>query len=766
MKTHTKLPFWILRAGKLLPEVIVATVFIVIQLQHVNSDFWNDEIYTLKHFTFVPLETILTDYHVPNNHILFNFINSIYLEIIGVDSLHALMDAPYKLRIVPLIYVAFTLFITYQTGWKFFNRRIALLSCIILMTTAAYYNFSLQIRGYGLSTLLFGCLVFFTLSYLKSTKKRSLILIVVFSALLFYAIPSNIYALACMMFIMGLYWLAAAIRAWKVDGGLKNKAVPGVRYLRLIFAMVLGILVALAGYLPIFEEVFMNKYVVAGSPFDFAKLDKYFSHVCSAMLSGRWLMLICGLVLLILLIRQRKVKIQLLVIIVLCFLPLTFPFLRGDEAPLRVFVIFAPYYALLFAVGVHRTWKIFVKQNSWRDYGWIVLILFYSLYTFYEEIDRADAYLMNDIVEGGRSQDLDHQYYSHHYEPLAVIKSFNERYSGELPVIVDGCEPHGLPNYLDKFNIRHYNTYFQDHALDSLLLEKDSVYVITNHPNAYEHINEYRKIQMHESLSYHNVILLHRKKALKKITEQLRAINENYQDSIGFVFNVYNKKIFSTAVNEDKLHFYDPENPHKYSALIEFCKKTPYICYVETYNEHSSTVNAIVNDRRKQIANLSFEGLTNYFYINKAIKTQPDSETMYANDFESGRDSAVLLDSTTRYSGRFSERLDADHLYSSGFSYASNVQDEKLSLLVDFYGRFERGTKTVVVLTVTREKEQVLWRGQPVAPYFNSNEEWQKIIATFRWQETLQPGDIIKIYIWNPEKENAWIDDFKVRSTK
>ena len=759
MKTNTKLPSWIRKWSMILPEIIIFTIFLVIQLQHINIDFWNDEIYTLKHFTFVPLEAIVTDYHVPNNHILFNLINSIYLKLIGVDTIHTLMDKPYILRIIPFIYAFLSLFITYKIGRKFFSRQVGLMGCIVLMTTLAYYNFSLQIRGYGLSTLLLGCIVYYSLSYLRSSKKRSIIFIIVLSALLFYTIPSNIYGIVCVMFMVGLYGVMDAFRKMKREG---RNFVRGGKYLWLIIAMSVGVLIALLLYIPIFEDVFLNKYVVGGSPFNFAKLDRYFSHVVPSMLSGRLLFLICGLILVFLIIRQRKVERNLLILIVLCFMPLVFPFFRGGEAPLRVFVILAPYYALLFAIAVFRTLNIFVKRNFFYEYALLLLMLFYSLSTFYNEMSRAQAHLKKDIVEGQRSQDLNHQYYSYYYQPLEVVKKFKAQYKRNIPVVIDGCEPHGVTAYLDKFNIAHYNTYFQDNALDSLMSKHDSVYVITNHPNAYENINEYRKIRLKESLSYHNVLLLHRNHSIEKLRKRLLKLEDRYRDTVGFVFNVYNDILFRELLSfNDQLHFYDRTKQNHFGTLIEFCNQKPYLIYVET-NDDDYTVNAVLNDRRKRIADFNIKGLTNDFYINKKILAPADSITLYWNNFEGESGSDLTLDSTTYYSGRFSEKLAPDNLYASGYTHPLEEQREELSLLVSFYGKFKFKTETVLVLTVTRDKEQILWKGQNLAPYYSPQKEWQHVIAAFKWEDTILPGDLIKVYIWNSGQENVWVDNFKV----
>ena len=148
-------------------ELILFVALVIIQLSHINIDFWNDEIYTIKNFVLTSLNNTITDYHVPNNHIFFNLINNIYLRIIGVDSLYTLLDCPWKLRILPFFYSFFTAYFIYKIGIKYANRTVGLLALILLMTSLPFYNFSLQIRGYSLSILLIVTLVYYLLLYYK-----------------------------------------------------------------------------------------------------------------------------------------------------------------------------------------------------------------------------------------------------------------------------------------------------------------------------------------------------------------------------------------------------------------------------------------------------------------------------------------------------------------------------------------------------------------------------------------------------------------------
>jgi len=261
-----------------LPEIILSVVFVLIQICHINIDFWNDEIYTIQHFVFTSLYNIVSDYHSSNNHIFFNLINNIYLKITSIDSISTLFDNPWKLRIVPFIYSVFTAYFTYKTGAKFLNRTVGLLALIILMTTLPYYNFSLQIRGYGLSMMLCVMLVYYLLSYFNNLKRKELIKTGLLACLLFYSIPSNLYFLLSILLALAFYII---INKNSIAELLFNK------YSFSAYVIVVGLLLALLLYLPMLNEVFSNKYVRLGNYFSLPILKTSVFYVVYGLVNNR-----------------------------------------------------------------------------------------------------------------------------------------------------------------------------------------------------------------------------------------------------------------------------------------------------------------------------------------------------------------------------------------------------------------------------------------------------------------------------------------------
>ena len=182
------------KVAQWVPEVTLALLAGYLLLDKVNADLWNDEIYTLKHFVLTSLSQTVTDYHVPNNHVFANLVNNIFLKVAGIDSLGDLMASPWIPRSLFVCYALVTMVLTYRLARKIIGRSAGLIAVLVLLTTLPWHNFVLQIRGYGLSAMLFTVLLTLLMAE-RMPAKVKYPGIAIISALLFYTLPSNLYGL-------------------------------------------------------------------------------------------------------------------------------------------------------------------------------------------------------------------------------------------------------------------------------------------------------------------------------------------------------------------------------------------------------------------------------------------------------------------------------------------------------------------------------------------------------------------------------------------
>jgi hypothetical protein len=477
---------------KYLPEIVFFIVFIAIQIYHLNADFWNDEIYTLKNFVFTNLSTTIGDYHVPNNHIFFNVLNNIFLKIFGPHSLFDLMDQPFSLRLLNLFYAIVCLGFVYLFAARFISRKAALLSMMILMTTVPYFNFAMQIRGYGLSAMLLIICLYYCFDYIENGAKQKLIWLGLSGTLLIYTIPSNLYftlTIGSFFTFYGLYDF------------FKSKLVY-MKIFHVFSAFALAHALALVLFIPIFQEVFLNEYVSSGRSFRFALINYFSTFVSNGFVSNRWFLLALGILGLLLNYKYLKSHKNILICLSLFLFPIIIIFVRADEAPLRAFVPSMPILSILLAIGLNGFIEKFVKHEKY-EWIFVLAVFFYSLFCFKFGIDKISKHVYNALESQERPQDLYHQYYNFHYQPLNDIRKFSAIYKeNPLPVLIMGCEPHGIPNYLEKFGIPIVGQNDDNYLHNT----KTPFYLITNHANKFLENDKLNVQLLSKDLTYHTLL--------------------------------------------------------------------------------------------------------------------------------------------------------------------------------------------------------------------------------------------------------------------
>ncbi len=751
------------RFFKYFPELVLLIIFFVIQLQHINADFWNDELYTLKHFVFTSFFTTITDYHVPNNHVFFNLLNNAYIKITNVGSLHSLMDHPYRLRILSIFYSLLVLVVTYSVANQFLNRTVGLLSVVVLMTTIAFHNFSHQIRGYALSTLFLMIIVYLCLAYLKSHRRHQLFLLSFIVCLLIYTIPSNLLPVVSILVFLSCFFL---IHHYKQLTWISKNALSNLVYqpsFLLIIAIITGVGMALCFYSWIFTDVFFNSYVESKKPFQLSQLTFYVPHITDGFASQRWMLLILFLTGFAINFAQIKKWLSpLFLFLAICTLPILMVYIRGDKAPLRVFVVIMPLMSLISAIGLYAFWGLIKKWFKY-DLLFIAIVLVYCLITFRGELKAIDQKLLNDIITNKRSQQLDYQYYADRYQPLEDVGSFKENhYNKKYPVIVKGCEPHGITNYLKKFKIE----FCKWRAFDSLVAKYDSIYIVTNHPNRFSTSPDFEVKRLNDKLTYHNFILYHQKKSYKNLVAQnLNKIKAKHKDSIEFVFNITHPTSVFTLVKDTPKYLITNSNKHDIGRLLRFTNTTPYLCYIQTAERNMSNIICNLRHQRKKIISAKCVNGIKILVLKEDTTTQLPYESFGKYDFEKRKgNKGKNWDSLYTFEGMYSEKLDSTNPFSSSLTIPpKEVEDYKL-IKISLWARIGKNEGGKLVFQGQKNDTTDVWRSVKMNNYYQKGQEWHQVVGVFHLTEELKRCDSLQTFIWNPKKTSFWIDNFQVEA--
>ena len=438
---------------------------VLIQSQHLFLDFWNDEIYSLKEFSLVSLSKTLTDYHSTNNHIFFNLINNIYCSLLGINTLKDTFDSPWVLRIIPLTYSILTIVFVYKTAEKYILENSGTVSALILITTIPFYNFALQLRGYGLSIMLFSILSYLIFSYLNKVSIIKLIMISAITLMLFYTLTINLLLIIPILFLLFTAFLLSLKR------NIKNYL-----YLHVILSILTGLISAIICYYPILKDVFSDSFAEPSTsrfPFNLRLINVVFL----SFISKQYQLILLATIGFFLLFREKKNNIKLLMILTssVCIMILPFAIaiilsvLMGQRSFERIFITQIPFYSILIGVLVTFLMKRVKFKLVYQH-----LILFISvLFVFNTQLNRINNHLAKEKIRG---QGLYFNYYLSHFHPRKCIKTLLN--STTKIHVIDG-EEFGILEYLKAYK---FNYTYQNSLKNIIEKKENNIILITSYP--------------------------------------------------------------------------------------------------------------------------------------------------------------------------------------------------------------------------------------------------------------------------------------------
>lgn len=458
----------------ILISILIAIPFFYLALtRRLFLDYWLDEIISIRRHISTSVSSALFWYPAPNNHIFSNVVSGIYLKLLGFSDLYLILKFPHILRFLYLAFGVGTVAIFSNTAYRFIGKWAGLFAVILFCTTIAYLNFIVQVRGYSPS-IFFTCVIIFSiLNYAQRMRFKDGMIILVFSAMLFYTIPSNSYYLLSLIIyfsISGLTQLVSNLKSREFS--FSNKKFLFVNtYLSIAGFIGFGLLVSFLLYVPILSQVLENQYVNTAGLFQGTAIPDQLSSIFQDFISGRdWLFFIAFLGIILSLISAiKRNESNRLPIMLFSFSGFLFPFIlsfiRGDVPFKRIFLITLPSFFLLTAFGldylINLLRKIKVLGKTLAVLIMIVIfvyanIIFYS--SFQENSISVSNILVNeDINQIGLYDDrFTTSVFLDHYEVRSVIQSINQSPDQSLPLLIDMDNTrysYTLIVYLDAYQI-------------------------------------------------------------------------------------------------------------------------------------------------------------------------------------------------------------------------------------------------------------------------------------------------------------------------
>jgi len=154
------------------------------------------------------------------------------------------------------------------------------------------------------------------------------------------------------------------------------------------------------------------------------------------------------------------------------------------------------------------------------------------------------------------------------------------------------------------------------------------------------------------------------------------------------------------------------------------------------------------------------------FGCNSSTKTAENG--YYFQDFDNLRmwSHDEQLSNSTAHSGSYSTYTDSMHEYSQTFEMDLDYAKTKgyKSVTVTAWCLMDSpSTNAGLVTSIDGEKGSVFYESVDLKSFLSGTNTWGKINKHFKLPDTATPGNKIKIYLWSPQKQRAYLDDVEIK---
>ena len=215
--------------------LFVIVIFgIIFRYAYLWRPMGHDETYTFMAFASRGLKIVVTDYHLPNNHVFHSILVSLFYQLFG--------DSPAVIRLAAFIAGILVIPATYLVAKIFYEWKIALIAGSIVAALPALVDYSTTARGYTLIAL-FSLILVAIAAFVKDNQNLiTWFLFIIFACLGLYTNPTMVYPI-------GIAY------TWLILSGLVNDINPnyGKKFYLCLFYSAIGIgIITCILYTPIF----------------------------------------------------------------------------------------------------------------------------------------------------------------------------------------------------------------------------------------------------------------------------------------------------------------------------------------------------------------------------------------------------------------------------------------------------------------------------------------------------------------------------------
>ncbi len=268
----------------------------------------------------------------------------------------------------------------------------------------------------------------------------------------------------------------------------------------------------------------------------------------------------------------------------------------------------------------------------------------------------------------------------------------------------------------------------------------------------------------------------------KELVEDVKTYSDLYgEKNIEYTVNVIKPFYFNYYFQNDKLKSnfvqYRCNDNSTYLELDSILKNSTkkYFLHAWSNNYHAPELEYRIRKYFPYLIKQDIHFNSGVYLFSKQASNEKETANVLfeeKNDFEKNYwnlDEKLFKSSTDAISGEHVSIVDSTLEY--GATYTNSLQQIKLdknkSLVVELNVKSTQlpsFDKLMLVVEIDAPNGDIkVWRSLQFEPFIKQQNQWTTLYYGYKYVEDIKPDDIVKIYVYNPGKYNAQIDDMIIR---
>jgi uncharacterized membrane protein len=268
----------------------------------------------------------------------------------------------------------------------------------------------------------------------------------------------------------------------------------------------------------------------------------------------------------------------------------------------------------------------------------------------------------------------------------------------------------------------------------------------------------------------------------KELVEDVKKYTDQYSEkNIEYTVNVIKPYYFNYYFDKDdiKPNFvqYRCNDNTTYKELDSILRSSTkkYFLHAWSNNYHAPELEFRIRKYYPYLIKQDLHFNSGIYFFSKEKSIEKNISTILfeeRNDFEKNYwnlDEKLFKTTSDAISGKNVSVVDSTLEY--GATYTNSLQQIKLtknkSLVVELNvqsSQLPASDKLMLVVEIDSPKRDIkVWRSLQFQPFIKQENQWTTLYYGYKYVEDIKPEDVVKIYVYNPGKYNAKIDDMIIR---